>query len=155
MNTLTDANSFLMAGGAKSAKFENPGDAVKGIVEAADVTQQTDLKTGAPKTWDNGDPMMQLVITLQTDLDDEGDDDDGKRKLYLKGSKPETSLGAVKGAIREAGAKGIEIGGELVLQYTGDGEATQRGFNPPKLYRAKYTAPAPINQAAVDDIFGD
>lgn len=152
--TLTDANSFLMAGGAKSAKFEAAGDAIKGIVEAADVTQQTDLTTGVPKTWDNGDPMMQLVVTIQTDLDD-GDDDDGKRKLYLKGSKADSSLGAVKAAIREAGAKGIEIGGELVVQYTGDGEPTKRGFNPPKLYRAKYTPPAPINQAAVDDIFAD
>lgn len=154
MSTLTDANSFLMQGGVPAAKFESPGDAVKGIVEAAEVTQQTDIKTGQPKTWDNGDPMMQLVVTLQTDLDD-GDDDDGRRKLYLRGSKPDSSLGAVKGAIRDAKAKGLEVGGELVLQYTGDGQPTQRGFNPPKLYRAKYTAPAPIDQAAVDDIFGD
>jgi len=156
MSTSTDVNAFLMGGGVRSAKFEKPGDKVSGTIVAAEVTQQTDLTTGAPKTWDNGDPMMQLVVTLATDQrDPEDPDDTGERKLYLKGSKPTTSLGAVKGAIKAAGAKGIEVNGTLQLAYTGDGEPTKRGFNAPKEYVAKYQAPAPIDQSAVDDIFGD
>lgn len=152
----TDVNAFLMGGGVRSAKFETIGDKVTGTVVAAEVTQQTDITTGAPKTWDNGDPMMQLVVTLATDQRDPDDPDDtGERKLYLKGGKPTTSLGAVKAAIKAAGAKGIEVGATLALAYTGDGEPTKRGFNAPKEYAAKYTAPPAIDPTAVDDIFGD
>ncbi|MEO6627899.1 MAG: hypothetical protein ABIP03_04955 [Aquihabitans sp.] len=155
MNTV-DANAFLLEGGARSAKFETPGDKITGKVVSAEVAQQTDISDNTPKTWDNGDPMMQLIVTLQTDLD-EGDDDDGKRRLYLKGSKNKatSSLGAVKAAIKNAGAPGIAEGGTLSMAYTGDGEVTKRGFNAPKEYAAKYTAPAPVDKEAVDDIFGD
>lgn len=154
MSTSTDINAFLMGGGAKSAKFENVGDKISGTITAAEVTQQTDLTDGTPKTWDNGDPMMQLVVTIATDLR-EDEDDEGTRKLYLKGSKPTTSLGAVRAAIKAAGAKGLEIGGTLSVAYTGDGEPTKRGFTAPKQYAAKYTPPPALDQAAVDDIFGD
>lgn len=154
MSTSTDINAFLMGDGTKSAKFENVGDKISGTITAAEVTQQTSIDDGTPKTFDNGDPMMQLVVTIVTDLR-EDDDDEGTRKLYLKGSKPTTSLGAVREAIKAAGAKGLEIGGTLSVAFTGEGEPIKRGFNPPKYYAAKYTPPPALDQAAVDDIFGD
>lgn len=154
MSTI-DVNSFLMGGGARSAKFEAHGDKVTGVIIAQEVTQQTDIKTGDLKTWDNGDPMWQLVVTLQTDQRDPDDPDDtGERKVYLKGSKPTTSLGALKAAVKAAGAEGIDIGGTLAIAYTGDGTPTQRGFTAPKEYAAKYTPPPAVN-TAVDDIFSD
>lgn len=155
MSITTDPNALLMGGG-KSFSFETIGDKVSGTVVAAEAAQQTDIKTGEPKTWKDGNPMMQVIVTLQTDLAEEPGDD-GQRKVYLKGSKPDTSMGAVRAAVRAAGASGLDEGGKLQLAYTGDGEVTERGYNPPKRYAAKYEAPAPAPavQAAVDDIFGD
>ena len=37
--------------------------------------------------------------------------------------------------------QGLEVGGELSDTYTGDGISKTRGFNPPKQYEARYTAP--------------
>lgn len=140
----TDVNAFLMSSGARSAKFEHIGAKISGTVVSAEVRQQTDIKTGQPKTWDNGDPMMQVVVALQTDERDHDDpDDDGIRNVYLKGGfKSSTTQRAVAEAIKAAGASALEVGATLQLAYVGDGEASQRGFNPPKQYAAKYTPPS-------------
>lgn len=152
MSITTDPNALLMGGG-KSFSFETIGDKVSGLVVAAEAAQQIDMDTDQPATWPDGKPKMQVIVTLQTELDEEAGDD-GQRRVYLKGSKPTTSMGAVKAAIKAAGASGIEVGGKLQLAYTGDGEPTKKGWNAPKQYAAKYEPPAPV-QAAVDDIFGD
>lgn len=140
----TTAEQFLLGGAGKSAKFENIGATITGTISTPpEVKQQTDMTTGSPLTWDNGDPRMQLVVTLQTTLRDD-EDDDGLRKLYVKGSKDPSSQSlhaAVAGAVTAAGAKGLEIGGTLTVTYVGDGVAKTRGFNPPKKYQATYKAP--------------
>lgn len=137
-----DPNAFLLGGGGKSAKFETVGDTVTGVICAPpELRQQTDIKTGAPKTWDNGDPIMQLVVKLQTDQR-EDDEDDGVRNLYVSGGFKRASLQkAVADALRTAKAKGLELGGTLAIRYTGEEPASVKGFNPAKLYAAKYTPP--------------
>lgn len=144
-----DPNDWLMSGGAKSAKFPEVGTVVKGsIASPPTLSQQTDFTTGALKHWDDGKPMMQLVITIQTDeRDPETPDDDGLRSLYVKGAMQ----AAVKDAIRKSGAKGLEVGGSIAVKYTGDGVAKTRGMNPPKQFAAQYTPPA---AKAVDDFLG-
>jgi hypothetical protein len=133
-----DPNAFLMGGGSASARFDNPGDTVTGsICEPPEVRQQTDISTGQPVHWPSGDPKMQLIVTLQTTLKEDADDD-GKRRIYVKGK---SLTEAVREAVRQTGAKGLEIGGTLTVTYTGDGVASQRGFNPPKLYTAQYSRP--------------
>lgn len=141
-----DPNDWLMSGGAKSAKFPEVGTVVKGtIVTPPTLSQQTDFTTGALKTWDDGKPMMQLVVTIATDeRDPDEPEDDGLRSLYVRGAMQ----AAVKDAIRKAGAKGLEVGGTIAVRYTGDGVAKQRGMNPPKQFAAQYKAPA--SQAADD-----
>lgn len=136
--TTPTADQFLMGGGVASAKFERVGDAITGTVhDAPEVRQQTDLSTGQPKFWDDGRPMMQLVVTLATSLRDDPDDD-GLRRIYVKGK---SLTDAVREAVRKAGGKGLEVGGRLTVRYTGDGAQTKKGFNPPKLYAAEYTRP--------------
>lgn len=152
MSINTDPNALLMGGG-KSFSFDTIGAKVSGTVIEATAAQQVDMDTEQPAFWPDGKPKMQVIVTLQTDLDEEVGDD-GQRRVYLKGSKPTSSLGAVKAAIKAAGASGIEVGGKLQIAYTGDGEPTKKGWNAPKQYAAKYEAPAPV-QAAVDDIFAD
>lgn len=128
---------FLSAGGAPAAKFPTPGTTYKGIIESAIVSQQTDLD-GNPKTWKDGNPSMQLVVTIATDERDPAiDDDDGMRRLFVKGQM----LAAVKEALKKAGCKSIDAGGTLAVQYKEDGPVTKAGFNAPKLYVAQYKAP--------------
>lgn len=143
--TQQTAEQFLLGGGSgKSAKFETIGTSVSGtITTPPQVRQQTDMNTGTPSVWDNGDPKQQLVVSLQT-AEKLDDDDDGIRNLYVKGSKDPASKSmhaAVAGAVSTAGAKGLDVGGTLSVTYVGDGVAKTRGFNAPKMYAATYTAP--------------
>lgn len=137
-----DPNSFLMGGSGKSAKFETVGTVVEGtIVTQPTLRQQTDIKTGALKTWDNGDPVQQLVVQLQTDARDDAEDD-GVRNLYVSGGFKRASLQkAVADAVKTAKAPGLAVGGHLAVKFTGEEPPTAKGMNPAKLYQAKYTPP--------------
>lgn len=141
----TDPQGFLMGDGVTSFKFEAEGQVAKGTIVSLDMQQQRDFKTGLPKFWDDGKPMMQLRVVLATDERD-GDNDDGQRGVYLKGE----SQKAVKAAVLAAGAKSLDVGGTLALAFTGLGEA-KGNLNPPKLYRAQYVAPAPQTQSVDTD----
>lgn len=151
MSTNLDPNSFLMGGG-RSASLKEPGDKVSGEIVDMAIVQQTDYVTKEPKFWGNGDPMMQLVVTLETDLS-EDPQDDGQRRVYLKGGrKPTASQGAVAAAVKAAGASKLEKGGRLSIGVTGIGQPSAPGLNPPKEFAAKYEPPAAgVNP---DDIFG-
>jgi hypothetical protein len=146
---LGDANDFLMRGGTASAAFPTAGTVVKGIiVREPELQQQKDFQTKEPKTWDDGSPMMQVKVILATDERDADDpDDDGERALYLKGN----SLKAVQAAVKEAKAKGLQVGGKLAVKYVRDGEQKTKGLAKPKLYAAKYEAPDPMSQAAASE----
>lgn len=136
------ADAFLLGGGGKSASFENVGDSITGTVVSTEVRQQTDL-SGNPRTWDDGNPIMQLVVKLQTTQRDD-QDDDGIRSVYVKGSKKAGSRSlhdAVATAVRAAGAKGLEEGGTLTVTHDGTEPSSTRGFNDRKLYTAQYVAP--------------
>lgn len=147
MSTYTDPNEFLNATGVPSAKFPTIGTAVKGVVEHLEVNQQRDFTTGEPKTWEDGKPMMQLVITLSTeDRDPEIDNDDGTRRLYAKGQM----LNAIRAAVKQTNSQ-LLVGGTLVVKYVGDKAAERRGMNPAKQYEAAYRPPA-AGQAAVDNL---
>lgn len=143
------ADDFLMGGGgAPTAKFPTPGTTVGGhITEKPTVEQQRDISTGDAKFWSDGNPMMQLVVTVQTtERDPEIEDDDGRRRLFVKGQMKQ----AIADAVRAVGGKGLEVGGTLTVTYSHDGEVKQRGFNPPKQYRAQYT-PAATNALHTPD----
>lgn len=135
------ADDFLMGGGgATSAKFPTPGTVLSGrITERPTVEQQRDIKDGSKKFWSDGNPMMQLVVTVQTnERDPQDEEDDGRRRLFVKGQLKN----AIADAVRTSGARGLEVDGTLTVTYTHDGTATQRGFSPPKQYTAQYVAAA-------------
>lgn len=137
-STTQTASEFLMGGGVISAKFPTVGTTVGGpITRVGEPQQQRDFDSGQPKFWDNGEPMMQLPVEVATELPQESPEDDGVRCFYIKG----LMLKAVREAIRNAGAKGLEVGGHLAVTYARDGEPKRRGFNPPKEYTAVYTPP--------------
>lgn len=138
MSEQLDANDWLMAGGVKSAKFATVGDYVVGhIMRPPTMMQIRDINSKKPKFWDDGKPQMQMVVILMTDERDPDDtEDDGQRALYVKGAMQR----ALADAVRAAKAPGLQVGGKLMVTYTGDGEK-KPGMNPPKLYECRYRVP--------------
>lgn len=148
---MKDANDLLLGGApSKSAVFPKIGTVVEGtVISDPESREQTDLATGEIKRFKSGDPMMQVIIKLQTTQRDPDDpEDDGVRTLYVKN----TMMKAVGKAMIEAGVKKIAPGGYLQVGYSGDIPPQIKGYSPTKVYVAKYTAPASniLTQAAAE-----
>lgn len=130
-----DPNDLLLGGGITAAKFPTIGTIVKGVVVRSEASQQTEFGSNKPKVYDDGNPIMQVIVTLQTDERD-GSEDDGQRKLYVRGQM----MAAVSSALKAASAK-LEVGGTLAVRYESDKPAEKPGFNPAKQYVAQYAPP--------------
>jgi hypothetical protein len=123
----TDAQDFLMSGGATGAQFPAIGHSYTGTILSWSMRKQIDFDSGEVKTFANGDAMEQLVIVFATGARgkfDEGapvdiPDDDGVRALYVKSHLQK----AIRDAIKKAGGKGLEEGALLTVT---------RGKNHPK-----------------------
>ncbi len=143
-----NANDLLMGSGVKSAVFPDGqyGATNSGpIVRQPEVRQQTDFDSGKPKVFDNGDPMLQIVVHIQTEGRDPVDpQDDGTRALYLKGQMQQ----AVRDAVKAAGGKGLEVGGHLAITYLRDEPNSRGRGKPKKVYSATYRLP--VAQAAAE-----
>jgi hypothetical protein len=137
-----DVNDFLLSGGVPSCTWPAVGTVHSGTVTDFRIEQARDFETGKPKFWDDGNPVKQLVVTLQTDERDR-DDDDGLRALYCRGAL----LKAIREAVRPHG--GIAQGGKLGVKFTGEGEKPKPHLNAPKLFKVEYAAP--VKAANLDD----
>ncbi|NMM93464.1 hypothetical protein [Bifidobacterium oedipodis] len=123
----------VMAGGTPSFfQRDDPiGASVTGTVESIEAQQQRDMDTQEPKYFDNGQPMMQVVIHIATTLRDATiPGDDGVRAVYVKGK----NLSTLRQASRMVGRDFPHVGDGFTATYTANGEAKKRGWNPPKLY---------------------
>ena len=148
---MSNVNDILNGGGgAPSFSFPTIGTVAKGTIVATDVTQQRDPATGKPKVWPDGNPMMQAVLTLQTDQRDPAvENDDGQRRLFVKGQMRD----AVREALRQAGVNGVELGGLIAVQYVSDKPSDRPGLNAAKQYAAQYKPPA-ANPAPANNLLG-
>lgn len=146
----TSLDDLLAGGGGRTAKFPTIGASITGRVVTAETRQQKSFDTGEPEFWSDGNPKLQIVVTLATDQRDPADpEDDGQRNVYLKGWGQQ--LNALRAAVAKAGAKNVAPGGVLTVTYIRDGEIKQRGFNALKEYDITYAAPS---QAALGDLLG-
>ena len=152
-----DVNDFLFAGGAKAFQFNTIGDKCSGVIESADVRQQTSME-GEKLEWSDGSPRMQLVLTLKTAAHDT-DDDDGLRTLYAKGGNFDIAQGsgmamrnAIADAVKQSGAKTLDAGDHLDVAFSGYGVA-KRGYQAPKLYVARFRKAE--TSVDVNDLFDD
>jgi hypothetical protein len=131
-NNSQAANDLLNGGGGPPAfKFEKIGDTAKGRITNLATSQVTDFKTQEPKFYNDGNPIMQIVITMQPD------DNAEEFRVFVK---PKAKI-AIREAVQAAEASGLEVGGMLALQYSGDEPAQQVGLSPTKLFTAQYKAP--------------
>ncbi|AXQ53081.1 hypothetical protein SEA_RANDO14_61 [Mycobacterium phage Rando14] len=130
---MTNASqAFLAGGGAPTAKFPSYGTRNGGrIIAEPTVEQQRDYDTGKPLTYEDGNPKLQMVVTIQTDQRDPSiKDDDGVRRLFVRSGM----RAAVQRAVQAAKVDYLAVGGELWVEYThDDGRAKQ--------YTATYTPP--------------
>lgn len=136
---MTTPKEFLGGGGgAPTAKFPEIGATVGGVIKSPpQVTQQTDID-GEKLFWPDGNERQQLEVTVLTDeRDDEIENDDGSRRIFVKGYMKN----AVGDAVRDAGADDLEVGGSLFVTFINTQPAKQRGYSPAKLYSATYTRP--------------
>lgn len=105
------------------------GESVTGVITEATVRQVNDFTTGKPKFWDDGNPVNQVVVSIDTDLRDDADDT-GERTLYIKtwGSQWK----ALKEAVRVLGthqlSDALKPGNVITQSFTGLGK-TGNGFD--------------------------
>lgn len=139
----TSAEDFF-GGSAKSASFRGAAPiAWHGVitrvgepVQATEYNSQDPTKPGKPKFYPgSSDPIMQLPITIQTDVRDPAfPDDDGQRTIYVSGDKRR----ALKEAFRAAGVRGPKVGDWMAMTFVGTDPASKNPDNPKKLYKADY-----------------
>ncbi len=147
---MSDIDDFIHGSrGAPSAKFPAVGTVVKGaIATKPEVSQRRDID-GNLMTWDDGNPRMQLVITLQTDeRDPDVEDDVGLRRIFAP--RPSNLLAAIADALKKSGAR-LEPGGTLAVKFTGEKPHERKGYNAIKEYVAQYQPPA---GPSGDDLLG-
>lgn len=130
--------SNLFDTGSKGLKFSTIGTSHQGTVTSEPMErQQTEYGTGKPAVWPSGEPKLQVLVDLQTEEKDDPDDD-GERTLYVSSNSMKHAIGK---AIRDAGAKDLEVGGTLTVTYTGNDPQSKNPANPKKLYTAQYSRP--------------
>lgn len=132
---------------SKGAKFEQPGTSISGIIENVTANQIRDFQSRQPKFFDDGQPQMQVLVTINTGVTDPMvEDDDGRRTVYIKGFGLQRR--AWLQALHNAGlrkAAEVRPGDRFTATFTGFGEA-KPGMNAPKLfeYVIEHQSPADL-----------
>lgn len=162
------ADSLLMGGGATFFTFaaknsigqfvtkpygpQNPTKVAGTVASIGEPQQQTDYSSNALQTWPDGKPKLQFAITLDVDWNNTfdwqnpdawqrvgpADANDTQRGVMIKQSSQ--LQGALRDAIKEAGASNLALGAYVVVEMTGE-QASTKG-NPQKIYAVTYQPPA-------------
>lgn len=138
----------LVAGrGAKSFFDANsqPGASVSGVIDLIEKTQYRDYNTKQPGYWNDGKPMEQIHVILQTQLRDPSvDDDDGRRSVWIKGWG--VQLGAFRAGMRLAGMQHAPRKGDrMTATFTGFDPKSKNPQNPAKLYEYVFEPANSVN----------
>lgn len=143
--------AFQGSGRSIFSKDTPPGTSITGTITDAAMKQVTKFGSTEPDYFQSGDPKMQIILTLKTDLHDDVDDD-GTRAAYIKlwGSQK----AALAKAIETAGcakASQILIPG-TIFKATFHGKETRSSKNGTFTenvysYQLQKGAPAGIDQA--------
>ncbi len=96
-------------------KYTRPGASAGGpLTEKPTVRAVTAMGSGEVRTFADGSPMEQYVLTVQTDdRDATNPDDDGRRRIYVKGHNKKR----FKAAVKAAGLKTLSAGDTVRVKY--------------------------------------
>jgi|GEM_PF-2029980 len=139
---MTSIADMLAQTGGIFAKWPTIGTTYAGEITAnPEVRQRRDIGTGEPLTWKDGNPQQEIIVTIKTEQrDPEKPDDDGTRKVVIKAWGPQ--MNELKRAVQAAGATDLQVGGRFSMTYKADGQASNPGFNAPKLFEMSYQPPS-------------
>ncbi len=117
------------AGGYPVVKFTSPGDNHWGYINNVRDMQVTDFKTKKPQFYEDGNPVLQTVLTIEKQ---DGD-------LYRIFVKPGEMRNAAVQALNSAQAADVEMGGLIKFTYLGLAPAKNGGEK--KTYSCNYKKP--------------
>lgn len=151
-NPFADIDSALH-GGSKSFfnLHSEPGDTVTGTIAKVDVKQVTNYKTKEPEFFPSGDPKKQVILTLQTSLREDADDD-GKRSVYIPlwGGKKAALGEAMRAAGMKEASTALALGNTFTARFVGeerkhgkDGSYTEKIYE----YAIQAASTAALNEA--------
>jgi len=123
------SDDFLAGGESLPAvKLANIGDKISGVIRQTRKLEDRDLD-GEMRTWPNGDPKHVFVFDIETS--------NGAQALWVRGQM----VSAIREAAKTANVTNL-VGCTIEVQHHALGEAKQKGYNAPKLYRARITPAA-------------
>jgi len=130
-------------GAVQEGQSPVPGSVEGGVVLSKKMVQQTVYNPadptlhGKPKVYENsGKPMLQMVVTVQTDQRVD-EDDDGKRAIFVKGNMKY----AIQDALAKVGAPNVEIGGVLKVRFKE--QVFEKGFKK-NIFEAWFQRPTAV-----------
>lgn len=134
-NTLPSLADLVANSGAAAPSFFNKdskiGDSITGMVVEVQTRQHRDPQTNKSGVWENGDPMIQVVVSIQTELHD-GADDDGVRSVFIKWWGKQRA--AFLEALKDAGQDNLSVGQEFTATLTGTEKNANKALSDTKLY---------------------
>jgi hypothetical protein len=126
-----ETDAFL-AGRPSAVKFPQVGDMAVGVIQDLFLQQERVFNSDDLKFWDDGRPVMQMVIILRM----AGQDPD-LQTLYVGREMRK----AISAAVQGTGTRGLRRGGHLCVRYNADDVPRQPGAKGAKLYDAAYDPP--------------
>lgn len=129
----------LWATAAKSISWDIPAGppvTFEGDVLSQERAQQVNIETRKPMTWDDGRPRLKNIVTLQTDLKDD-EDDDGIRQLHV--NIPSALHNSIVEAIKSAQTGTLRNRDHLATTWTHTDEPTRKGLSGQKQFKSLIT----------------
>lgn len=128
-----NADEFLLGKSeGKSKSLKTVGEFIEGTVVNTDVVHKTKFGTTDKEYYDDGKPVLQYMVAIQTaERDPEIEDDKGIRRFYCSSEAKK----AIAAAVKAQGLKGLPVGAHIRITHTGT-EPSKGGGSPKKLYSA-------------------
>ena len=155
MSTPMSTSDFLAGGsgsGLPGVKWMRVGDEVRGTI----ITEPRVVETPSLKPGGGLEP--KLVVEVRTEVDTRISDRDNEEGFRIVNGEDVAvwvrkgwMAGAVRDAVRAAGATSVEEGGKLSLKLIELRKPTTPGYSPTQIFEAKYKAPEKPAGVDIDD----
>lgn len=144
---LDEINQQIATAGGKWVNLRRKTDGIlEGTIVNVDQRQKT-FEGAVVLSRKTGQPRIEWVFTLQTDLSDGGGDDDGLRKF----GAVESAQRAITAAVNDTPMRKLAIGGKLKIAVTEDPASDRDQAQ----YKARYEPPAVETARAADPFDSD